>query len=515
MSTAPPPLDAERRSAPRRVERRGQGAGPAGRGGRRGMSARAIYRRRLVRISLMSADSVGLIMAFVVSGMVHSGSMLNSAGGSPSVLGWTAMVIRLPLALAIAASYRMYSFDEVRSTQSTAHEFGRIFQFVSSLALLELVAEIVGAAVIFRPSTERLVTFWLLAVVLIAVLRACARVFVRRMPTYDQRVLIIGAGSKVDRLVEALQRDRRYGMRVVRVLGPNGGRAEDRAAIDENLARYLEEVTRGLRADRVIVVDDAEFGWDLEETVRGLYGLGVIIDISPQVSEVFSTSTEMHDVQGISLLAVPYPHLSLGATVTKRLLDLIVGGLMLLMLAPLFLVVAVAIRHDSRGPVFYRQTRVGKRGRLFGMFKFRTMVDGADAQRPALLAEVTSRDGEPPSLFKLENDPRVTRVGRFLRRHSLDEIPQLINVLMGQMSLVGPRPLLPEEDRYVRGWGTSRGAIPPGMTGLWQVSGSNDISFTEMVGLDYSYVSSWTIWSDFRVMVQTIPIVVGGSRVDR
>ena len=224
------------------------------------MSARAIYRGRLVRIALMSADSAGLILAFVVSGVLHSGVLLGGSGAPPSVLGWGAMMIRLPLALAVAASYRMYSFDDVRSTQLTTHEFGRIFQFVSTLALLELVAETAGADVVFRPSTERLVVFWPLAVVLIAVLRACARVLVRRMPTYCQRVLIIGAGPKVGRLVEVLQRDGRYGMRVVRVLGPHGGRAEDRAAIDENLAGYLEEVTRGLRADRVIVVDDADFG---------------------------------------------------------------------------------------------------------------------------------------------------------------------------------------------------------------------------------------------------------------
>ena len=506
-------FDVDRRSPPARDDAAGRTPSRAG-VVRRELSARAMSRRRLVRVALMSADSIGLIVAFVVSGLLHSGTLLAS-GGPPSVLGWSAMAARLPLAIAIAASYRLYSFDEVRSTHSTTHEVGRIFEFVATLALVELVAELSGATVIFRPSTERLVTFWVLAVVLIALLRAVARVLVRRMPTYAQRVLIIGAGPKVPRLVEILERDRRYGMQIVRVLGPDGGRAGDRAAIHENLGRFLERVTRGLRADRVIVVDDPEFGWDLEETVRGLYGLGVVIDIAPQVSEVFSSSTELHDVQGIPLLAVPYPRLSLGATVTKRVLDLVIGGLIMILLAPLFLVIALAIRRDTRGPVFYRQTRIGKNGQAFGMFKFRTMVDGAEALRDELLETLAETPGDAPSLFKVENDPRVTRVGRFLRRHSLDEFPQLINVLMGQMSLVGPRPLIPEEDLYVHGWATSRGALPPGMTGLWQVSGSSDITFAEMVGLDYSYVSSWTIWSDFRVMLQTIPVVVGGSRVDR
>jgi exopolysaccharide biosynthesis polyprenyl glycosylphosphotransferase len=409
----------------------------------------------------------------------------------------------------------LYSYDEIRSTHPTAHELGRIFQFVATLALLELLAESLGLTVIFRPSTARVVTFWVFAVVLIAILRAGARVFVRRMPAYEQRVVIIGSGPKVDRLVDVLSRDRRFGMQVVGRIWTTD-RGDDRHLVLTTEA--LPELAKGIRRmrpDRVIVVDDAGLRWDLETTVRGLYGLGVIIDIVPQVSEMFSMLIEMHDIEGTPLLAIPHPRMSRGAAVTKRSFDLVIGGMLMLALAPMVIAVAWAIRRDSDGPVFYRQTRIGKHGREFGMFKFRTMIDGADSHRQALREIAATGNGNGASLFKVENDPRVTRVGRFLRRHSLDELPQLINVLIGQMSLVGPRPLIPEEDMQVSGWGMRRTAIPPGMTGLWQVSGSNDIAFAEMVGLDYSYVSSWSIWGDVRVMLQTIPVVVGGSRVDR
>jgi lipopolysaccharide/colanic/teichoic acid biosynthesis glycosyltransferase len=175
---------------------------------------------------------------------------------------------------------------------------------------------------------------------------------------------------------------------------------------------------------------------------------------------------------------------------------------LLLLTAPLMLAIAVAIKIDSHGPAMFAQQRVGKLGRRFSLRKFRTMEADAEKHRETLLAE--SKD---PGWLLLESDPRVTRVGRFLRLASLDELPQLWNVLKGEMSLVGPRPLIEDEDRRVTGWTRQRLDLTPGLTGLWQVLGRTSIPFEEMVKLDYLYVMNWSLWSDLRLLIRTLPVV--------
>jgi lipopolysaccharide/colanic/teichoic acid biosynthesis glycosyltransferase len=196
--------------------------------------------------------------------------------------------------------------------------------------------------------------------------------------------------------------------------------------------------------------------------------------------------------------------LSRSVWLLKRGVDVVTAAAGLVLLAPVFAVLALAIRLDSHGPVFFRQDRYGRGGRIFRIVKFRTMVDGAEVQRHAL-ADRNEVDGP---LFKLREDPRVTRVGRVLRRYSLDELPQLWNVLRGDMSLVGPRPFVTHEADQITGWAQRRLDICPGMTGLWQVSGRNDIPFEEMVTLDYIYVTNWSLWWDVKLLFQTIPTVL-------
>jgi lipopolysaccharide/colanic/teichoic acid biosynthesis glycosyltransferase len=173
--------------------------------------------------------------------------------------------------------------------------------------------------------------------------------------------------------------------------------------------------------------------------------------------------------------------------------------------------VAVLIKLDSRGPAFFRQPRVGAGGREFSIVKLRTMVAGADDQKHAF-AHLNKHASGDARMFKIPDDPRVTRVGRLLRRVSLDELPQLFNVLCGNMSLVGPRPLIPSEDEHVEDWGRSRLDLKPGMTGLWQVLGRSDIPFEEMVRLDYLYVTSWSLWRDLRLLLATAPAMFKGGK---
>jgi lipopolysaccharide/colanic/teichoic acid biosynthesis glycosyltransferase len=210
------------------------------------------------------------------------------------------------------------------------------------------------------------------------------------------------------------------------------------------------------------------------------------------------------DIDGLPLLGVRRYGLTRSSHLLKRGLDLVGASLALFLLAPLFAIVALAIKFDTPGPVFFRQRRVGRGGKTFDMFKFRSMVVGADRVKDEL------RDrNEAIGLFKIAGDPRITRVGRLLRATSIDELPQLVNVLTGDMSLVGPRPLVPDEDRMIEGWQRRRLSFRPGMTGMWQVFGASRIPMHEMVKIDYLYGANWSLWNDLKILVRTVPVVFG------
>jgi lipopolysaccharide/colanic/teichoic acid biosynthesis glycosyltransferase len=195
--------------------------------------------------------------------------------------------------------------------------------------------------------------------------------------------------------------------------------------------------------------------------------------------------------------------LARSSNLLKRIVDATAAGAGLLLLAPLLCGIAIAIKLGSRGPVFFRQRRIGRSGTEFQMLKFRSMVEQAEGLKDDLRAR-----NEAEGLFKISDDPRITKVGRLLRNASLDELPQLLNVLKGDMSLVGPRPLVPDEDAMIEGWQRRRLALKPGMTGLWQVFGSARIPMHEMVKIDYIYGANWSIWLDAKILLRTIPYVL-------
>jgi lipopolysaccharide/colanic/teichoic acid biosynthesis glycosyltransferase len=209
-------------------------------------------------------------------------------------------------------------------------------------------------------------------------------------------------------------------------------------------------------------------------------------------------------LDGLTIFGVRRFGLSPASRRVKRGFDLVGSALCLVALAPLMAMIALVVKLSSRGPVLFRQTRVGRDGHTFEMLKYRTMQDGADARK----AELRSRN-EADGLFKIADDPRITRVGRLLRRTSLDELPQLFNVLRGQMSLVGPRPLVLDEDQRIQGWYRRRLSLTPGMTGDWQIFGAARIPLREMVTIDYLYVSNWSLWADVKILLRTIPCVIG------
>jgi exopolysaccharide biosynthesis polyprenyl glycosylphosphotransferase len=254
---------------------------------------------------------------------------------------------------------------------------------------------------------------------------------------------------------------------------------------------------------RVIIAPGARDSERLLDAVRLLKALGIKVSLLPRLFEVVGSSVEFDDIGGMPVLGLRKHGLSHSSRVLKRSMDLVGACFGLLLLAPMMAAIALAVRFSSPGPVLFRQRRIGQNGEPFEMLKFRTMVDGAEEMK-AELRHLNEADG----LFKIAEDPRTTRVGRLLRRSSLDELPQLINVLRGEMSLVGPRPLVEEDDARIEGWQRRRLGLPPGLTGFWQVLGSSRIPLSEMVKLDYLYAANWSLWLDTKILLRTIPHVI-------
>jgi exopolysaccharide biosynthesis polyprenyl glycosylphosphotransferase len=228
-------------------------------------------------------------------------------------------------------------------------------------------------------------------------------------------------------------------------------------------------------------------------------GSQVSISVVPRLYEMLTWRSRLEELQGIPLLHVAPAELSRAARRIKRGMDIVVSSAALFVLSPVMLVAAIGIRMTSPGPVFFRQLRSGRGGVPFSIFKFRTMYVDAEDRRADLLA-----DNEIDSvLFKIRDDPRITKVGKFLRKTSIDELPQFINVLKGDMSLVGPRPFILEESAQIEGWATRRFDVPPGITGLWQVSGRSELTYDDLRHLDTVYVTSWSLWWDLRILAQT------------
>lgn len=269
----------------------------------------------------------------------------------------------------------------------------------------------------------------------------------------------------------------------------------------------LQSIVADLRADRVVVAfADAEVD-GLPAAVAAVREQGVRVDIVPRLHEILPAGATAETLAGVPVIALPAQRLPTGARAAKRTLDVVVSGTLLVLLSPLLLAIAVAIRLDSRGTVLFRQDRIGRGGRTFRVSKFRSMGMDADARK----AEVAHLNGHAERndarMFKAAGDPRITRVGSILRTTSLDELPQLLDVLRGDMSLVGPRPLVPEEDVHVTGRARNRCALRPGITGLWQVSGRSDLSFAEMLILDEQYVAGWSLWRDVKLLLRTLPVM--------
>jgi len=410
-----------------------------------------------------------------------------------------ALLVALPLVVLVSKVVGLYDRDENLIRKTTLEEVPAIFQVATLYAFLMLLVEDLYLTV-GQLGHQQLLVLWLLLFTFMIVGRTIAR-RVSRTILPPERCLVIGGSAAAKQIQRTFDLSPSVRAGVVGRIALdehdlNGGVppiATDIGALGPMLAEH--------QIHRVVVAPDVSDSEEILDVIRQVKSLGVPVSVLPRLFEVVESSVDLDNVDGLTLLGLHRYGLTKSSEMLKRAMDLFGSAVGLLVLSPVLFVIGIAIKLTSPGPVLFRQPRIGQGGKEFEVLKFRTMVDGADARKDELAELNEAAEG----LFKIADDPRVTRIGRFLRQSCLDELPQLVNVLRGQMSLVGPRPLVPDEDRRTAGWQRDRLLLKPGMTGHWQIFGASRIPLRDMAKIDYLYGANWSLWLDTRILLRTLP----------
>lgn len=447
-----------------------------------------------LRRALLIADLLGLWLALGLA------MALSGARGAPLADSLWLMAAMPPWAL-LFRGYGLYVRPIRRFEPTHLDDISSLFHalVVGTLGLWLFYK----VAPVPQLSFEEVLIFGSLSLPLIAGLRVAVRVMNLRRQG-PERMFAIAPSDDVRLLQRKLSNHPEYEMALVGAVT----RDEDAEELGLPLSGDLEDVEALMASgqiDHLVVRLDAHYL--PQEEVRKLMHLchreGVRFGCFPGVKALLLPGSELNHIEGMGIITSNPPVFSRTSRRLKRSLDVAVSALLLALFALPMALIALAIKLESKGPVLYRQIRVGRDGLRFQLLKFRSMVPGADRMDDELMARSVD-----PDWLVMEGDPRVTRVGRLLRRNSIDELPQLLNVLKGEMSLVGPRPLSERDDSGVRGRLRHRLDLVPGVTGYWQVLGRNNIPFKEMLEVDYAYVSSWSMWHDLKLLLRTIPVVL-------
>jgi exopolysaccharide biosynthesis polyprenyl glycosylphosphotransferase len=482
-----------------------------------------------VKVALVIADAFAAALAFMLAFYAREGVSVFATGGG---FVWSERFAPYGALLVFVVAIRLLSFRycnlyRVRGEFSLFDDSIRIFKATAIGSLL-----IVATAFLYRGGFEFrafsyarsiFVTDFIFVLIGIGALRFLMRavqMFVRSRQINLIPTLVVGRGPEASLFIREMRERPALGYRVIGVVDTKPVEAElsyeDVPVI--GTLDSLPEVIRDSGANEVIIADtDVNADALFEVMMRCGRRRGVEFRIAPSLFNCLPRKTEIDQIGVLPMIRLFREPLSSGARILKRTFDLICSALAIVLLFPLWLLIALLIKLDSRGPVFYTQERVGMDGRLFLLYKFRTMKAGADSQlhREYQKAFIAGRaeahvgnDSKPT--YKLLADPRITRVGKLLRRTSLDEVPQLLNVLLGDMSLVGPRPPIPYEVEAYELWHRKRLDMKPGLTGLWQVSGRNRLPFEEMVRLDLFYIENWSLLLDLKIILRTGLVMLSG-----
>jgi exopolysaccharide biosynthesis polyprenyl glycosylphosphotransferase len=463
------------------------------------LSAARVFSPRLTKACVVAVDaiaiSLGMLAAYVVSRQLHP---FHSQPATAVCLRVAA--VSLPLWVIIFYRYRLYT---ARYVAARLEELGRLIHAA-------LTSTLVMAAISFL-AKQRVSRAWLVqcfpAVVATCLIeREGVRATFNRLRSagrFLRPVVLVGANPEAQSIWDLLSSRPVLGYRIVGVV--DDGSAPP--VLDEPILGRVEdtlEVVRWTGANGVIVATTAVTATESNRLVRDLTEAGLHVELSSSLTGIGPERLTVHPLGTTPVMYIEPVQRDGWRAVAKRAFDVICSAITLIVLSPVLAIVAAAVKLDTAGPVLFSQVRVGKDGKPFRVHKFRTMVTNAED----LLADLRSRNEADGPLFKLRDDPRVTRVGRILRRFSIDEFPQLWNVLVGEMSLVGPRPALHSE---MAEWSPdlkSRVRVRPGVTGMWQVSGRSDLSYKDYVRLDLYYVDNWSLWRDLAIMLKTIPVVL-------
>ncbi len=449
-------------------------------------------REWLFRRSLLVADVVAIVLAFALTVELSSRALR---------LTWLS-VLGVPILLLGAKMLGLYDRDETLLRKTTLDEAPKLLELAT---LCTLVSWLAGGLIVQGTLSRREALFlWLTLAALLVLARTIARAFALRVaPT--ERCLFIGDAELAEAIRPKLTTHGGVKAEMVSHLDLADIGSWSTDACSTHRLEEIRELARRQDIHRAIVAPRSADAGEMLDLMRTLKAIGVRVSVLPRMLEVVGSSVEFDDLHGVTLMGVRRFELSRSSAALKRAFDLLGASLMLLAVAPMMIAIAIAIKLDSRGPVFFGQLRVGRHGRRFYMLKFRTMVPNAEQLKESLRDRNEAQDG----LFKIVDDPRVTRVGRFLRKSALDELPQLLNIARGEMGLVGPRPLVIEEDRQIEGWHRRRLELTPGMTGPWQILGPARSPLREMAVMDYLYVANWSLWSDVKIMLRTVSHVFG------
>jgi exopolysaccharide biosynthesis polyprenyl glycosylphosphotransferase len=440
-----------------------------------------LRREQTYRRLLAASDACAVLLTLLTVARIHGVR-----------IGWLGPLVPF-FGIAVAKVQGLYDRDDMVIQKSTLSEWRSVFQAAAMTAIgIYLVwPQLTSAS--NRVGMRLFALLILCEFVLCLLLRMVARRLARRL-TPDERCLIVGEPMRCRALAEKI--NAAHG---VQLLGSVPGSELDRPLAD------LQQLVGRLRIHRLVIVPGADTSdADTLQLVREAKWIGLRVSLFPTLLAAVGGCTVFDELDGMTLLGVPRFGLSKSSRLVKRTFDFLLSIIGLILLSPLLAVIAVLVKLDSRGPSLFIQARVGQDGRHFRMLKFRTMVPGAEAMKRDLVALNEAGAG----LFKISNDPRITRFGRRLRKAHLDELPQLWNVLRGEMSLVGPRPLIEEEDQQLAGGDRYRLKLTPGMTGPWQVRGPINTPLSEMAKLDYLYISNWSLWQDIDILLQTATRVI-------
>jgi exopolysaccharide biosynthesis polyprenyl glycosylphosphotransferase len=488
----------------------------------------------LVKLVLVLTDTTLAFLCFFFAFYVrHYQSIVHRAAGG--AVGWSRefapYAVLLPLIVPIRLLLlRYYDLYRVRGEFSLVDDAARVFKATAISSLLMVaVTFMYRGGVTFRTFSYSRAIFLLdfvlffASITLVRMLFRTGQTIVRRRGINLIPTLIVGRGAEAAVCIREMRARPELGYRVIGIIdneksGVAGATSFEGVPVIGNL-ETLPEAIRESRANEVIISDPNVPGEHLFDVmIQTGRRRGVEFRIAPTLLNCLPSKTEIDQVGSLPMVTLFRSPLSRGARIIKRASDLLVAALGLTIFSPLWLLIAILIKLDSKGPVFYRQERVGMDGRIFLFYKFRSMQIGSNdtAHREYQRAYIGGRpdsnlgDIERP-VFKLRSDARITRVGALLRKTSLDELPQLYNVMRGDMSVVGPRPPIPYEVESYQLWHRKRLDMKPGITGLWQVSGRNRLPFDEMVRMDLYYIENWSLLLDIKIILQTLPVMWRGE----